>query len=1051
MTAKIQFISAGAGSGKTYTITEALNRALLEENFSPDSIFATTFTKKAAQELLQRVREKVLQTVASDPIKQALALQINQAKIGTLHSLCAIYVERFAFELGLSPKLNIIDEQHAEQMLYEVFEQLADDEVVQYIIERALATGLRFGFGKTGFKGESTTIIDIAVKLVQEARANAIDHSHFKKMAQSSWTAYESLFPIAVSENGEVNLKSYLELAKTTVLNLEQLYAAKNKDFPGWLKKLRNSSFVDPQRFKWSDWENDEGLSGKAVLPFTQSLLSFKARFAECTDFRNDLKQFIEDIFALAEGLAVRYQAEKRKIGYIDFADLEAYFLTIIQNPDYLSAIGSEFAFVLVDEFQDTNPMQLAIYSELFKVARKVTLVGDLKQAIYGFRGASPELMELLINKLRQQGQNITALEYSWRSTAEVLNFSNQLFTKLFDDQQVALNLVDKNNWQVPAEQFLPAVSHWPLLGKNAAEYAKDLCYKLQQLMQKPPLIPANKDVSTPESITMRPLRWRDIVILENSNADIRATVAALQKAGIPAVAEQSGLTEQAEVVLALAALQLVVEPKDTLAQAEFITLYQQDGLTSWLKNVLKPESTLNINETANQVLHELHQARLHFDPAELLSLVMTKLKLADVIVSWDHSAYQSEQRLANLDALLNYAKDYCQLKQAMRLPVNVNGFYNFLKDKSKKDLDLQQGSAGDAVQVMTVHAAKGLEWPMVIANFLDKPKKHRLFSVKALNSAADYQIEQPLKGRVLRFLPSYKASRGTVDKKDSLEKRMLEQDLGALELQHALSEAKRELYVALTRAKHYLVLISLDAEPADFSFYGQFPQLLAGVPSNLTWHAPVNTSSQAPIRWRAISALDRFSRKITPSAMHGGQQLYVVEKMQFGQNLTIPKQVAGNKQESQLGDRIHQLVAWAVSNPGANLQKRCAALLEDFGIQDQAFFTALSCNLNAFIEHLHAKGLNSCHSELPINVVNPAGQEISGSIDLLVQLEDGWLIIDHKLFSGQSTETEYLENYAGQLLAYKEALKLAGMPAANMAIHAVTKGTLYRLAEHPV
>lgn len=1050
MTAKIQFISAGAGSGKTYTITEALNRALLEENFSPDSIFATTFTKKAAQELLQRVREKVLQTVAADPSKQALALQINQAKIGTLHSLCAIYVERFAFELGLSPKLNIIDEQHAEQMLYEVFEQLADVEAVQNMIERALATGLRFGFGKAGFKGESTTIVDLAVKLVQEARANAIAPEDFKKMAQSSWQAYESLLP-AVDENSEINLKSYLELAKATVRNLEEVYTANNMNFPLWLKKLRNSSFVDPQRFKWSDWENDEGLSGKAVLPYTQPLLSFKAHYAQCSDFRNDLKQFIEDIFALAEGLAVRYQAEKRKIGYIDYADLEAYFLNIIQNPAYLSAIAPEFAFVLVDEFQDTNPMQLAIYSELFKVARKVTLVGDLKQAIYGFRGASPELMELLINKLRHQGHKITALESSWRSTSEVLAYSNQLFTKVFDDQQVALNLVEKNNWQVPSEQFLPAVSHWPLLGKNAAEYAKDLCHKLQQVMQKPPLIPANKDVGTTESVTMRPLRWRDIVILENSNADIRATVAALQQAGIPAVAEQSGLTEQAEVILALAALQLVIEPDDTLAQAEFITLYQQQGLTTWLKNVLQPESTLSITEDAQQVLRDLHQARLHLAPEELLSLVITKLKLADIIVSWDGSAYQSEQRLANLDALLNYAQDYSQLKHAMRLPVNVNGFYNFLKHKAKKDLDLQQGSAGDAVQVMTVHAAKGLEWPMVIANFLDKQIKHRLFSVKALNSDVDYQIEQPLQGRALRFLPSYKASRGTVDKKDSLEKRMLEQGLGVNELQQALSEAKRELYVALTRAKHYLVLSRLDAEPANFSFYDKFPEILTGVPSNLTWHAPANTPPQAPIRWRAISALDRSARKITPSSMHGGQQLCVVDKQQFGQNLTIPKQVVANKQESQLGDRIHQLVAWAVSNPGANLEKRCTALLADFGIQDQEFIAALSNNLNAFIQHLHAEGLSSCHSELPINVVNPAGQEISGSIDLLVQLEDGWLIIDHKLFSGQNTETEYLENYAGQLLAYKQALMLAGMPAANMAIHAVTKGTLYKLAEHQV
>ncbi len=1047
MKAEIQFISAGAGSGKTYTITEALNRALLEENFNPDSIFATTFTKKAAQELLGRVREKVLQAVASQPEKQALALQINQAKIGTLHSLCAIYVERFAFELGLSPKLNIIDEQHAEQMLYEVFEQLADDLGTQEIIERALATGLRFGFGKVGFKGESTTIVDLAVKLVQEARANSIDPTNFKSMADTSWKAYESLLP-NVGEGQAINLKSYLDLAQTTVRRLEQDYSDRGKGFPGWLKKLRNSNFVEPERFKWSDWENEEGLSSKALFEIMRPLLDAKGRFAQCTDFRNDIQLFIKDIFALAEGLSLRYQAEKRKIGFIDFADLEAYFLQIIRNSDYLSAIAPEFAFVLVDEFQDTNPMQLAIYSELFKVARKVILVGDLKQAIYGFRGASPELMELLIHSLREQGQKISALEYSWRSTSEVLNFANQLFTKLFNDEQIALNLVEKNNWQVPKKQFLPAVSKWFLQGNKASEYASDLCQKLKQLMQNPVMIPTATAGGVANSSSTRSISWRDIVILENSNADIRATVAALQQAGIPAVAEQSGLTEQAEVILALAALQLVMDPNDSLAQAEFVTLYQQDGLTSWLKKALEPTEQLAISEPTNQILSAIHKTRLHFDPAELLSQIVSKLKLADVVVSWDLSAYQSEQRLANLDALLNYAQDYCQLKQAMRLPVNINGFFNFLKQKAKKDLDLQQGSAGDAVQVMTIHAAKGLEWPMVIANFLDKPIKHRLFSVKSLNNKDGYEIEHPLKGRMLRFLPSYKSSRGTIDKKDSLEKRMLDQKLGAEELQQALAEAKRELYVALTRAKHYLVLTTVTADPAYFSFYEQFPEILTGIADNLSWLGQVDNTTQPPLNWRHISQLSRLPRKITPSAIRGGKQLCLAEKQQFGQILSIPKLISANRQESQLGDRIHQLLAWAISNVDGDLQQRCEVLLKDFLIEDRNFIASLSTNLNAFIKHLHTKKVRGVYSEIPISVLNSAAQEISGSIDLLVQFEDEWLIIDHKLFSGQHSESEYIANYEGQLQAYREALKLAGIPAAKMAIHAVTKGTLYLLED---
>ena len=161
-----------------------------------------------------------------------------------------------------------------------------------------------------------------------------------------------------------------------------------------------------------------------------------------------------------------QYQDEKKVRGLIDFTDQEHLLYQLLENASVQAVLKAEIDLLMVDEFQDTSPLQLALFLRLAKLAKKVVWVGDVKQAIYGFRGSDPELMNSVLKHLEANGGKTEVLATSWRSRPELVSYVNTVFVPTFahllPKDRVALQ--PRPNVKTHTE---PAVQHWQLIGKN--------------------------------------------------------------------------------------------------------------------------------------------------------------------------------------------------------------------------------------------------------------------------------------------------------------------------------------------------------------------------------------------------------------------------------------------------------------------------------------------------------------------------------------------------------------------------------------------------------
>ena len=167
-------------------------------------------------------------------------------------------------------------------------------------------------------------------------------------------------------------------------------------------------------------------------------------------------------MFAIAGEALSRFQAIKTERGLIDYEDMEQLALRALDEPAVAERLDDELELLLVDEFQDTNPMQLALFMKLARFAREVIFVGDVKQAIYGFRGSDPELVHRTLDALRERGCSLEVLGSSWRSRPPLVRYLNTVFAAAFERDGKDRALVELAP-QREETHDAPAVMRWTL------------------------------------------------------------------------------------------------------------------------------------------------------------------------------------------------------------------------------------------------------------------------------------------------------------------------------------------------------------------------------------------------------------------------------------------------------------------------------------------------------------------------------------------------------------------------------------------------------------
>ena len=389
---RITFISASAGSGKTHRIIEIIEDRLARGICRSSGLIATTFTVKAAHELRERLQRRLY-----DRGHITMAERLEEGLIGTVHSVCGQLLGRFAFEAGISPRLEIISEEPAAALLSQAVEAVVDFPALQRL--ENVATSL----GQQDTKTKAFSWKADVQAIVAAAQANNIAPELFSQMGEQSALELIGFLPPAADADLDAALGTAIKTAITRI-------SASRDDTSGteeYVQILKDSQRdLDGGRLAWSAWVKlTKAQPTQASQPYSSPVTALAAQFEGHPRLREHIREYTTTLFNLAQRALTEFRRLKEERGLLDFADLEQRALHLLQdNPSVKGVLRQELDLLAVDEFQDTSPIQLALFMELASCARETVWVGDVKQAIYGFRNGDPALINAVIAEVERAG-----------------------------------------------------------------------------------------------------------------------------------------------------------------------------------------------------------------------------------------------------------------------------------------------------------------------------------------------------------------------------------------------------------------------------------------------------------------------------------------------------------------------------------------------------------------------------------------------------------------------------------------------------------------------
>ncbi|MFV2055815.1 MAG: UvrD-helicase domain-containing protein [Thiohalomonadales bacterium] len=1044
----ITFISAGAGSGKTYRLANELETLLSNGEARPLGVIGTTFTKMAAAELRERVRVRLHESGHT-----SIANQMGIALLGTVNGVCGQLLQRFAFEAGLSPKQKVIDENEAHHLFNQALEDVLTIDSVKSM------NALAFRLGLESWRAEVKSV-------VQAARANNLS---VKQVQLSAETSAASLLQFFRKPSGR-DLYQELQVAIRHAIKEIEMGDDTTKGSKDYLRLLNDANRdLEQKRFTWAAWAKLSKAKPTKKSMACSDAVRLIAGDVECVKaLHDDVEHFCQQVFYIGSQTIEAYQTLKQKRGLIDFIDQEQLLYNCLQDNVVKETLADELDLLMVDEFQDTSPIQLALFLRLAQLAKKVIWVGDIKQAIYGFRGSDPELMQAILKHIEQNEGSVDILDTSWRSRPELVEYVNAIFIPAFANTMSADRVHLKPQHAVASKAA--AVAFWQLCGSNKKKRANDLAAGIRQL------IDSEYPIVDKQTGQQRAICYADIAVLCRSNVNLDGVADALAAWTIPILRQQTGLLATPEAALVVAAIRYLVDPRDDLAVAEIIALCDGGGpehcLASRFTFLAEASEQADQDEDHRKRWGEDHRViqalaaqrhRLEYlTPSEIVELILQCTGLRRIVLQWNSNTQNSRQRLVNLQQFNRLATEYELWSQNESATATLTGFLLRLHQLSQDDLDHKPvDNQVNAVQLLTHHRAKGLEWPVVIAMDLDAKLRSRIWGVCVEQGDTPFDITQPLKHRTLRYWPWPFGQQ----KKDIAVLRNIEESaIGIVAHEQALEEDKRLLYVSFTRPSDLLV-IPLKDRKGEWLDCLQSECLLPDgdvmeLPGNgikiptvveiLEAAEPIENqeNNHADLHWfeRLEPSEEKLPASVIPSRLPADARFKVVETIELGERIAVK----GNPDMAQVGEAIHALIATQIINKPCQPMTLSERVIDEYGLTETIDPVEVLRAAQQFIEFSHKKlDAKQILVEQPIEYRLPNGQVASGWIDALIETEEGFIIVDHKSSpKSRAIAGDEASKYTGQLSLYQQAVESAsGKPVIGCWIHFAVMGLMVRLA----
>ncbi|MBC7347130.1 MAG: helicase-exonuclease AddAB subunit AddA, partial [Clostridia bacterium] len=848
-------VAAAAGTGKTAVLVERVKaRVLAAPGTDVDRLLVVTFTEAAAAEIRERLAQAFLQALTEEPdnahLRRQLAL-LPQAPISTLHSFCLSLLRRYFPLLGLDPAFRVLGEEEALLLQMETAAPLIRAAYAGRAGELLAALTESYG----GERGEAalTQLLLRLYRFSRShpdpegwlARtAAAFSPEAGEAVAHLPWTAalVEALrlelagaaaclaeaAALVAGVGAADGWAQALEAARAEIKRLRAGLAAARWD--AWQQELAGFAFprLPARRREGADaqaaWARETARrardEAREVVRRLQEDYAGRTTQAYGAELGR-VAPFVQALVKLAVRFGRAYQRVKEKRGLVDFADLEHHTLRLLSLDPAAggprAVLARQFVEVLVDEYQDINAVQEAILVAIAPERR--FLVGDAKQSIYRFRLAEPRLfLEKYAAYRAGRGGRCLHLSTNFRSRRSVLAGVNFLFRQLMHPEVVELDYPEeawlvygaaypKNAAEAPIEvYFLEARGEEADEREAPAREAELVARRLRVMLEGTAERPG-AEFSVWEEGKEVPVSYRHVaVLLRATHGRADFFLEALEREGIPAVAELSGgFFASAEVRTMLALLRVIDNPRQDIplaavlaspivglgpAELARVRLCRRDAC--FYDALVAAGRERGLGELAARI--EAFLARLENWRTLARSRPLPEL-IWHLLQDTGFDAYlarlpRGERRRANLRALVERA---ARLEALGRR--DLSSFLAFLASLEEHGADPavtpSGGFAEEAVRVMSVHKAKGLEFPVVVVADLGRP-----FNFAEL--AGDLLLHRDLGLGPVLWEREWGYKYPT----------LAYQAIRARAHQESLAEEMRLLYVALTRARERLLLV---------------------------------------------------------------------------------------------------------------------------------------------------------------------------------------------------------------------------------------------------
>lgn len=839
-------VSAAAGAGKTAVLVERIIRRITDKDnpIDVDHFLIMTFTNAAADEMRDRILKRIEELRNANPDDTRLFRQsmlVHNAKITTIHGFCSDIIREHFGEAGVEPQFRVGDDVEMKLLMQDVAEKLLE-EAYEEASEREDA-GFFEVMDEISKGVHDDAVVELILKLYKFAEADPFPEKWLDKavrvydeedpnrfvtsplmLEHIEYTRYRLE---GIRNNIDALLRYIYEhpevaIYKDTITEdeekLEELlridtYMGFNACASFELKNLPRFTTKDPEVSMHKDYVSNARKVYKAAVK--ECLASFELSPEGHIQQLGRCRGKVRVIAKLASDFAGRYEEEKRRLGVIDFSDMEHLALKIMwEHPQVANEYRERFEEIYVDEYQDSNLTQETLVELICRKkdgAKNRFMVGDVKQSIYRFRQARPDLFMEKFDTYTDDGSDLRiCLNDNYRSDISVIESVNEVFSTIMSrrvgdieyDEDAKLHFAatcyEKHDNPNYNKTELALLRH----SAEVSDASLEGTYVATRIHE---MIKNGMKIFDAKNSIYRGVKYSDIVILVRAlkgwDAPIRQ---ALEEAGIPAQVEVStGFFGTIEIRTLLDYLSVIDNPLQDIPLAnvlrspigglndEELALIKgnsREMLYTCLVNAIESDTTadgLRVKVRAfGDKLNSLRELASYKSVYELLRCIID-----DDYAVHAYAMPGGSKRMMNLNMLLKKAEDFGR--------TSYKGLFNFLRYMEKiKKYEIDFGEAGesegmsDAVRIMTIHKSKGLEFPICFVCGMNRKRNAMDETAPVLFSARD-GIGVDITDIEKRFVYS------------SFMKKLIAKRL----YRENLSEEMRVLYVAMTRAREKLIM----------------------------------------------------------------------------------------------------------------------------------------------------------------------------------------------------------------------------------------------------